>query len=81
MPKSQDEIITHASTERQEERVPMSRLRATIAKRLLDVRQGSAMLTTFNEVDMQLIKDLRAEYGKEFEDEPKYPVKNSKIIK
>tara|TARA_B100001105_G_scaffold46714_2_gene34761 strand:+ start:7170 stop:8384 length:1215 start_codon:yes stop_codon:yes gene_type:complete len=69
LPKSQDEIITHASTERQEERVPMSRLRATIAKRLLDVRQGTAMLTTFNEVDMQLIKDLRAEYGKEFEDE------------
>jgi 2-oxoglutarate dehydrogenase E2 component (dihydrolipoamide succinyltransferase) len=69
LPKSQDEIITHASTERQEERVPMSRLRATIAKRLLDVRQGTAMLTTFNEVDMQPIKDLRAEYGKEFEDE------------
>ena len=69
LPKSQDEIITHALTERQEERVPMSRLRATIAKRLLDVRQGTAMLTTFNEVDMQLIKDLRAEYGKEFEDE------------
>ena len=67
--KSKDEIITHASTERQEERVPMSRIRATIAKRLLDVRQGTAMLTTFNEVDMQLIKDLRAEYGKEFEDE------------
>ncbi|MBT87111.1 MAG: dihydrolipoyllysine-residue succinyltransferase [Gammaproteobacteria bacterium] len=69
LPKSQDEIITHASTERQEERVPMSRLRATIAKRLLDVRQDTAMLTTFNEVDMQPIKDLRAEYGKEFEDE------------
>ena len=67
--KSKDEIITHASTERQEERVPMSRIRATIAKRLLDVRQGTAMLTTFNEVDMQLIKDLRAEHGKEFEDE------------
>ena len=69
LPKSQDEIITHASTERQEERVPMSRLRATIAKRLLDVRQGTAMLTTFNEVDMQPIKDLRSKYGKEFQDE------------
>ena len=67
--KSKDEIITHASTERQEERVPMSRIRATIAKRLLDVRQGTAMLTTFNEVDMQPIKDLREKYGKEFEDE------------
>ena len=67
--KSKDEIITHASTERQEERVPMSRIRATIAKRLLDVRQGTAMLTTFNEVDMQPIKDLRSKYGKEFQDE------------
>lgn len=69
LPKSKDEIITHASTERQEERVPMSRIRATIAKRLLDVRQGTAMLTTFNEVDMQPIKDLRSKYGKEFQDE------------
>jgi 2-oxoglutarate dehydrogenase E2 component (dihydrolipoamide succinyltransferase) len=50
----------------EEERVPMSRLRTTIAKRLVKVQQDTAMLTTFNEVDMQPIKDLRAKYGEEF---------------
>ena len=55
--------------ERLEERVPMSRLRSTIANRLLSVKQETAMLTTFNEVDLKPIKDLRAKYGKEFEDE------------
>jgi 2-oxoglutarate dehydrogenase E2 component (dihydrolipoamide succinyltransferase) len=44
----------------------MSRLRATIAERLLTVKQNTAMLTTFNEVDMQPIKDLRSKYGEEF---------------
>ncbi len=57
------------SSGRDEERVPMSRLRATIAKRLLSVKQETAMLTTFNEVDMQPIKDLRAKYGEEFLEE------------
>ncbi|MDC1332079.1 2-oxoglutarate dehydrogenase complex dihydrolipoyllysine-residue succinyltransferase [Gammaproteobacteria bacterium] len=61
--------IPPSQTGRDEERVPMSRLRATIAKRLLSVKQETAMLTTFNEVDMQPIKDLRAKYGKEFEEE------------
>ena len=61
--------IPLSQTGRDEERVPMSRLRATIAKRLLSVKQETAMLTTFNEVDMQPIKDLRAKYGKEFEEE------------
>ena len=61
--------IQPSQTGRDEERVPMSRLRATIAKRLLSVKQETAMLTTFNEVDMQPIKDLRAKYGKEFEAE------------
>ena len=51
---------------REEERVPMSRMRSTIAKRLLSVTQETAMLTTFNEVDMQPIKDLREKYGAEF---------------
>jgi len=50
----------------EEERVPMSRLRTTIAKRLVKVKQETAMLTTFNEVDMQPIKDLREKYGEEF---------------
>jgi 2-oxoglutarate dehydrogenase E2 component (dihydrolipoamide succinyltransferase) len=61
--------IQPSQTGRDEERVPMSRLRATIAKRLLSVKQETAMLTTFNDVDMQPIKDLRAKYGKEFEEE------------
>ena len=55
-----------ATSGRTEKRVPMSRLRATIADRLLTVKQNTAMLTTFNEVDMQPIKDLRSKYGEEF---------------
>ena len=54
---------------RPEKRVPMSRLRSTIAKRLVSVKQETAMLTTFNEVDMLPIKDLRKKYGAEFENE------------
>ncbi len=45
----------------------MTRLRSTIANRLLEVKQNTAMLTTFNEVDMKPIKDLRSKYGAEFE--------------
>lgn len=55
--------------DRPQKRVPMSRLRATIAKRLVSVKQDTAMLTTFNEVDMLPIKDLRSKYGEEFEKE------------
>ena len=55
-----------ASTDRLEERVPMSRLRSTIANRLLSVKQETAMLTTFNEVNLKPIKDLRAKYGEDF---------------
>ena len=47
----------------------MSRLRSTIAKRLVSVKQETAMLTTFNEVDMLPIKELRAKYGAEFQEE------------
>jgi len=54
------------SMDRLEERVPMSRLRSTIANRLLSVKQETAMLTTFNEVDIKPIKDLRAKYGEDF---------------
>ena len=52
---------------RPEKRVAMSRLRATIANRLVSVQQETAMLTTFNEVDMLPIKELRSKYGQEFE--------------
>lgn len=56
------------STEgRIEERVPMSRLRATVAKRLLQATQTTAMLTTFNEVNMQPIMEIRTRYKEEFE--------------
>ena len=54
------------SIDRPEERVPMSRLRSTIANRLLTVKQETAMLTTFNEVDLKPIKDLRLKYGEDF---------------
>ena len=56
-------------TDRDDERVPMSRMRSTIAKRLLSVTQETAMLTTFNEVDMKPIKDLRKKFGDEFQTE------------
>lgn len=56
-----------SSEGRVEERVPMSRLRATVAKRLLHATQSTAMLTTFNEVNMQPIIDIRAKYKEEFE--------------
>ena len=61
--------VPRKSDGRQEERVPMSRLRSTIAQRLLSVKQETAMLTTFNEVDLKPIKDIRAKYGKDFEAE------------
>jgi 2-oxoglutarate dehydrogenase E2 component (dihydrolipoamide succinyltransferase) len=56
-----------APGERVERRVPMTRLRASIAKRLVDAQQTAAMLTTFNEVDMQAIMDLRTQYRDDFE--------------
>ncbi|MBL6818079.1 MAG: 2-oxoglutarate dehydrogenase complex dihydrolipoyllysine-residue succinyltransferase [SAR86 cluster bacterium] len=59
--------ISSSSSSRPEKRVPMTRLRSTIAKRLVAVQQETAMLTTFNEVDMLPIKELRAKYGQEFE--------------
>ena len=54
------------SEDRETKRVAMSRIRATIAKRLVEVQQNTAMLTTFNEVDMQPIKNLRKKHGDEF---------------
>jgi len=55
------------TTERQETREPISRLRQTIARRLVNAQQTSAMLTTFNEVDMSEIMSLRNKYKEEFE--------------
>jgi len=54
---------------RPEQRVPMSRLRARIAERLLQSQQENAILTTFNEVNMQAVIDLRNTYKEKFEKE------------
>ncbi|HGO7934830.1 TPA: 2-oxoglutarate dehydrogenase complex dihydrolipoyllysine-residue succinyltransferase [Neisseria meningitidis] len=54
---------------RPEERVPMSRLRARVAERLLASQQENAILTTFNEVNMKPIMNLRAKYKEKFEKE------------
>ena len=58
---------------RLEERVPMNRIRKTIAKRLHSATQNTAMLTTFNEVDMSAILSMRSTYKEAFE--KKYSVK------
>ena len=55
-------VVEHNVGERIEKRVPMTRLRARIAERLIDVQQNSAILTTFNEVNMQPVMDLRNKY-------------------
>jgi 2-oxoglutarate dehydrogenase E2 component (dihydrolipoamide succinyltransferase) len=54
-------------TRRSEKRVPMTRLRKRVAERLLEAKNSTAMLTTFNEVNMKPIMDLRAQYGDSFE--------------
>ena len=69
MPKPSKRKITHG----QEERVKMTRLRITIGKRLKEAQDNAAMLTTFNEVDMQNIKQMRQDYQKDFQKE--YSVK------
>ncbi len=56
-----------AQDEAREERVKMTRLRQTIARRLKDAQNNAAMLTTFNEVDMKPVMDLRTKYKELFE--------------
>lgn len=58
-----------SSLERSEQRVPMTRLRARIAERLVDAQQSAAMLTTFNEVDLTEVIALRSRYKESFEKE------------
>jgi len=55
--------------ERPQQRVPMSRLRQRVAQRLLESQATNAILTTFNEVNMQPVMDLRKKYGEKFEKE------------
>ncbi|OZB04276.1 MAG: dihydrolipoamide succinyltransferase, partial [Marinobacter sp. 34-60-7] len=58
--------VAVAQGERPEKRVPMTRLRASIAKRLVDAQQTAAMLTTFNEVNMAPIMEMRKQYQDSF---------------
>ncbi len=58
-----------ASGARGERRVPMTRLRARIAERLVQAQSTAAMLTTFNEVDLKAVNELRARYKDRFEKE------------
>ena len=69
IPQPSKRKITHG----QEERVKMTRLRATIAKRLKQAQDNAAMLTTFNEVDMSSIIQMRQDYQEDFQ--KKYSVK------
>ena len=56
-----------ATGDRVERRVPMTRLRASVAKRLVEAQHNAAMLTTFNEVDMTGVMGLRKKFGDEFQ--------------
>jgi len=73
VPEPSDKIDTSLKGKRLEERVPMSRIRKTIANRLHSATQNTAMLTTFNEVDMSAILSMRSNYKEAFE--KKYSVK------
>ena len=66
---STDEEVPLTKSERPEKRVPMSRLRLRIAERMVQSQSTAAILTTFNEVDMQAIIDFRARYKEEFKKE------------
>ena len=66
-PVAAPEAVGVPSGERIEKRVPMTRMRARIAERLLDASQQTAMLTTFNEVNMAPLMKLRSQYKDQFE--------------
>ncbi len=70
-PKSQEAPSAtplSAASLRPEQRVPMTRLRAKVAERLLQAQQNAAMLTTFNEVNLKSVIDLRNQYKDRFEE-------------
>ncbi len=62
-----DSVLDTAVSGREEKRVPMTRLRKRIAERLLEAKNTTAMLTTFNEVNMQPIMQIRSKYQEQFE--------------
>ncbi|MBR9787285.1 MAG: 2-oxoglutarate dehydrogenase complex dihydrolipoyllysine-residue succinyltransferase [Vibrionaceae bacterium] len=61
-------VVEAPAAARSEKRVPMTRLRKTVANRLLEAKNSTAMLTTFNEVNMKPIMDLRKQYKDQFEE-------------
>ena len=61
------QVVANAVGQRADKRVPMTRLRARVAERLLAATQETAMLTTFNEVNMKPIMELRSEFKERFE--------------
>lgn len=65
--KAAPAAVVVAAGERVEKRVPMTRMRKRIAERLLEAKNSTAMLTTFNEVNMAPVMDLRARYKDQFE--------------
>jgi 2-oxoglutarate dehydrogenase E2 component (dihydrolipoamide succinyltransferase) len=65
--KPQTEITASPAGERPEQRVPMTRLRARIAERLVESQSNAAILTTFNEVNLDAVNRLRTEYRDSFE--------------
>ena len=65
-PSTAPEFDPVGLAERVERRVPMTRLRASIARRLVEAQRNAAMLTTFNEVDMSPVMALRRKYQEEF---------------
>ncbi|MFT4520332.1 MAG: 2-oxoglutarate dehydrogenase E2 component (dihydrolipoamide succinyltransferase) [Halioglobus sp.] len=67
VPATPDSAPLGPSSERVEKRVPMTRMRSKIAERLLKATQGTAMLTTFNEVNMAPVMALRSKYKEQFE--------------
>lgn len=66
--ESKTEAAPAGGGDRTQKRVPMTRLRKRIAERLLQAKNDTAMLTTFNEINMKPIMDLRKKYQKEFEE-------------
>lgn len=60
-------VLTSSTGDRPEEKVPMTRLRKRVAERLLSAQHENAILTTFNEVNMQPVMDIRSRYKDEFE--------------
>lgn len=67
-PASAEQGVVVPAAARSQKRVPMTRLRKTVANRLLEAKNSTAMLTTFNEVNMKPIMDLRKQYKDQFEE-------------